>query len=181
MKVNTFRTEITCPSAYPIGLKHRLLTTGSCFADQFGQWLYINKFDVLVNPFGTNYNPVSIHKSLEQSISLQLNEQLFVERLGIWHHFDFHSQWSSHLKEDLQSSILEIQHQVNQHIRKTDVLIITLEPPGYITIKISTALYPIATRFLERNLTNGCYLLKKLPNRLGSCMRYSKIFNPTSE
>lgn len=125
MNLNTFRTEITCPSAHPIDLKDSILTTGSCFADLFGQWLYNNKFDVLVNPFGTNYNPISIHKALEESLTLDLDERLFVNHQGIWHHFDFHSQWSSDKKELLKTSIQKIQKEVDQFLKKSTVLIIT--------------------------------------------------------
>ncbi|HNU43446.1 MAG TPA: GSCFA domain-containing protein, partial [Cyclobacteriaceae bacterium] len=51
--MNSFRTEINCSPALPINLDHKILTVGSCFADQFGQWLTNNKFQVLSNPFGT--------------------------------------------------------------------------------------------------------------------------------
>jgi len=125
MKANTFRTEITCPAAHPVSLKDHILTTGSCFADQFGQWLQNNKFDVLVNPFGTSYNPVSIHKSLIESLSLDLDNQLFAEHRGIWHHFDYHSQWSSAHKDELKAALQKLQQQVNQYLKKTDLLIIT--------------------------------------------------------
>jgi len=125
MKANTFRTEITCPSTHPVNLKDHIFTTGSCFADQFGHWLQNNKFDVAVNPFGTSYNPVSIHKNLIESLSLELDDRLFAERQGIWHHFDYHSQWSSAHKKDLITSIQKTQQQVNQYLKKTDVLIIT--------------------------------------------------------
>jgi hypothetical protein len=125
MNLNTFRTEITCPSAHPIDLKDRILTTGSCFADLFGQWLYLNKFDVLVNPFGTNYNPISIHKSLIESLTLDLDERLFVNHQGLWHHFDYHSQWSSDKKENLKASIQKIQKEVNQFLKNSEVLIMT--------------------------------------------------------
>ena len=125
MNLNTFRTEITCPSTRPIGLKDNILTTGSCFADLFGQWLQNNKFDVKVNPFGTNYNPISIHKSLIQSITLDLDDDLFVNHQGLWHHFDYHSQWSSGNRELLKTSIHEMQNEVNQFLKKSNVLIIT--------------------------------------------------------
>lgn len=125
MNLNTFRTEITCPSTHPIDLTDSILTTGSCFADLFGQWLYNNKFDVLVNPFGTNYNPVSIHKSLMDSLTLDLDEGLFVNHLGLWHHFDYHTQWSSDKKDLLKASIQKIHKEVNQFLKRSNVLIIT--------------------------------------------------------
>ncbi len=125
MKVNSFRTEITCPTAHPIGLKDTLLTSGSCFADQFGNWLQKNKFKVQVNPFGPNYNPISIHKSLTDSITMGLDRNLFVEHQNIWHHYDYHSQWSSLKKEELEKSIHAQLVKVQQHLLKTDVLLIT--------------------------------------------------------
>lgn len=125
MKANTFRTEITCPSARPIGLRDCILTTGSCFADQFGQWMKNNKFDLLVNPFGTTYNPISIHKNLLDSLTLSFDEQLFVDRSGIWYHFNFNSKWWGTEKQALKTSIHHIQQQVFQRINKMNVLIIT--------------------------------------------------------
>jgi len=40
------------------------LVLGSCFASNVGQRLKAEGFDVMVNPFGTLFNPVSIHSSL---------------------------------------------------------------------------------------------------------------------
>jgi len=125
MKSNTFRTEITCPPAHPISLKDTILTTGSCFADKFGQWLKNNKFDILVNPFGTNYNPFSIHKNLMDALSLSLNDELFINQQGIWHHYDYHSQWSSSERETLIASLKKIQQHVQRYIHRMNVLIIT--------------------------------------------------------
>ncbi len=125
MKANTFRTEINSPLAYPIDLKDQILTTGSCFADQFGQWLHNNKFNVEVNPFGTSYNPISIHKALIDSCSLNLDDPLFIQDHELWHHFDYHSQWSSKKKEDLSIRIQEVQKQVSEYLKNLDVLIIT--------------------------------------------------------
>jgi hypothetical protein len=125
MNLNTFRTEISCPSTQPIDLKDKVLTTGSCFADLFGQWLHNNKFDALVNPFGTNYNPISIHKSLMDSLTAEIDERLFVNHQGLWHHFDYHSQWSSVKRELLKASIQKVQQEVSQFLKKSKVLIIT--------------------------------------------------------
>ena len=125
MKTNTFRTEISCPASRPISLKDTILTAGSCFADQFGQWLQNNKFDVSVNPFGANYNPISIHKALMESVSMELNDRLFIEYEAIWHHFDYHSQWSSLKKEELKTILQKLLQGVNQYLRKMNVLIIT--------------------------------------------------------
>ncbi len=50
-------------SRVSISLKDRIFVLGSCFADNIGQKMSDLGFDILVNPFGTLYNPVSICNS----------------------------------------------------------------------------------------------------------------------
>jgi DNA-directed RNA polymerase subunit F len=125
MNGNSFRTEITCAPSKPIALKDKILTTGSCFADQFGNWLLNNKFEVLVNPFGNNYNPISIHKNLTDSTTTDLDHQLFTQHHDIWHHFHYHSQWSSDNQKELIHSILKQQTLVKEYLSQTNILMIT--------------------------------------------------------
>lgn len=125
MNSTSFRTEIKLTSGIPIGMHDAILTTGSCFADQFGQWLHDYKFQVLLNPFGTAYNPISIHQALIDAIDGALNETLFTEHDGIWHHFDYHSRWSDKDKSTLTKNIYECQQRVNEFLKKSQVIIIT--------------------------------------------------------
>lgn len=50
----------------PLSLKDRIVVLGSCFADEMGRKLRDAGFDVLLNPFGTLYNPESIASSIER-------------------------------------------------------------------------------------------------------------------
>lgn len=125
MKASTFRTEINFSASHPIDLKSKVLTTGSCFASEFGIRLAKNKFDILVNPFGTNYNPISIHQNLSDAYHQKLDDRFLVEQSGIWHHFDYHSQWSSQKKDELIRQIQQIQPTVKDYIEKANLLIIT--------------------------------------------------------
>lgn len=50
-------------SRVSISLKDRIFVLGSCFADNIGQKMADLGFDILANPFGTLYNPVSICNS----------------------------------------------------------------------------------------------------------------------
>lgn len=125
MNGNSFRTEITCKQGNPIALNEAILTTGSCFADQLGKWLLNSKFKALVNPFGTNYNPISIHKNLTDSINSEVDNNLLTEQQGIWHHFDYHSQWSSPDKKELIDSIRNQQTLIKEYLSQTKVIVIT--------------------------------------------------------
>ena len=79
-----------------IHLKGRILTLGSCFAENIGQKLVENKFITLCNPFGIVYNPISIsscidrivHKGYIKTKELQLCQDYYC-------HMDFHSQFNT--------------------------------------------------------------------------------------
>lgn len=53
-------------SSVQISYSDKILVIGSCFADNVGEKMVQAGFDVMVNPFGTLYNPVSIANSLSR-------------------------------------------------------------------------------------------------------------------
>lgn len=123
--MNSFRTEINCSPSQAIRLDQKILTIGSCFAEQFGQWLTTNKFSVLSNPFGTTYNPVSIHNLLFDSLSESIDPTLFIERNGLWLHHALHSRFAASSRQELITSIQQTQKKVRDFISQLDVLILT--------------------------------------------------------
>lgn len=48
----------------PISYSDKIMLTGSCFSDEIGGVLRDYRFDAMVNPFGTMYNPASVCISL---------------------------------------------------------------------------------------------------------------------
>lgn len=56
-------------SKVPVSLNDKILVIGSCFADNIGTKLINAGMDVVVNPFGTLYNPVSVCNSLQRLAS----------------------------------------------------------------------------------------------------------------
>jgi hypothetical protein len=112
-----FRTELSIVPKPMIDHGSSIVTTGSCFSDNIGQRLSENKFRVVVNPLGTCYNPLSIHKGL---LMTEPDEDLFVESLGVWRHFDFHSKFFAGTKEGLRELLMR-----QLPVPKSDVLIIT--------------------------------------------------------
>lgn len=54
-------TEVNiAPNKNPILYSHKMMSIGSCFSDNIGLYLYDIGYDISVNPFGTQYNPISI-------------------------------------------------------------------------------------------------------------------------
>lgn len=123
MSKRSFRTELKPkPSPLLVGLKDRVFTIGSCFSDAIGQRLANHKFDTLVNPFGTVYNPVSIFNLLSDSA---IDKAKVVERHGHFFHFDFHSSLSAKSKAELLSEIDRIKENALKNLANTNILIVT--------------------------------------------------------
>jgi len=80
-------------SSNPIDYDSRIISFGSCFAQNIGEKLSYFKFQNTVNPFGIIFNPVSI----ENLVSRAVNNQLFTENdiffhNDLWHCFEVHSE-----------------------------------------------------------------------------------------
>jgi hypothetical protein len=122
-----FRTEINPEaSIVKINLQNKILTVGSCFSDSMGELLAKNKFDVLVNPFGTNYNPYSIHKSLLHALGHTLPSNTgYIAHEGIYAHYDFHSEFSALQKEQVTSKIQSAIQTTHDYLQKANWIFIT--------------------------------------------------------
>jgi len=67
-----FRTEIEAvKSDHRIGTDSLALMLGSCFTDNIGARLEIDGFDVIHNPLGPLYNPVSIANCISRALAKQ--------------------------------------------------------------------------------------------------------------
>jgi len=123
-----FHTEFTPESLpYRIGLNSRIVTVGSCFADVMGRRLVDHKLTVLNNPFGTIFNPVSIAKLLTMALhGISPDENRYVERDGVWFHYDFHSSLWDSSQDDLRVKLKTCLTQTADDIRNADFLLLTL-------------------------------------------------------
>ncbi len=122
------RTEIELrPASFKIGIGSKIITIGSCFSEVIGSQLSENKIDTLCNPYGTVFNPASIFKLINHSLQNQaVFKHLFLQNDDIWQHYDFHSKFFAKTKEELENTLNHTHQQVNQFLKKANVLIITL-------------------------------------------------------
>ncbi len=92
--MHKLKTEIvvnTLPD-FEITYDSRILSIGSCFAQNMGDMLKERKFNIVANPFGTVYNAVSMQKILDTiAKQKQFDPDLFVLNQDVWHHYHMHS------------------------------------------------------------------------------------------
>lgn len=122
-----FRTAISLSkSPHEISLETPLLSIGSCFSNCIGSKLAANKFNVLSNPFGTIFNPLSIFKILDYVVSETIPPDFtYVQHDGIWKNLDFHSSFSDPDKSRLEEKIRESLTLVRTQLPGLSFLLIT--------------------------------------------------------
>ena len=174
-----FRTETEGISPIKkLDTDSKVLTIGSCFSDTLGDFLLQNKLQCLANPYGNSYNPVSIAKLLQLTMTKELTDDGILENNGQYFHFDFHSEITAKSSTELKQKLKNKIDETSDFLSKASFLTITL-----------------GTAFVYKSLTtkatvNNCH---KVPNKLftkellsvhditeslGHCIQTLQQFNP---
>ncbi|RFM28941.1 GSCFA domain-containing protein [Deminuibacter soli] len=110
-----------------ISYSDKLLLTGSCFTEHIGNYLMDMKLQVLQNPNGILFDPISVCNSLVSYIE---NKQYMAADLfylnETWHSWQHHSRFSALSQEDTLAGINQSQQQAHDFLQSADWLIITL-------------------------------------------------------
>jgi len=150
-----FRTELlTKPSPASISLYDNIITLGSCFADDIGKKLLDNKFRVLANPFGTIYNPISIHRLINLTNPTSIpSPEGFIEREGSFYHHDFHSDWNGRSIESLNQKLKEGLTNLHQALLTCNHLIITYGTAWVYELKNSKTIVSNCNKVSQNNFS----------------------------
>ena len=102
-----FRTPVKLTtSEAKLDITDHVLTLGSCFSESIGNKLLYNKFDTLINPFGTIYDPLSISRLLGYTINDQEPENItYIKNEGVYKNMDLHSSYTGMAQSELQLKI----------------------------------------------------------------------------
>ena len=114
------------PSMLRIGYDTPLLLLGSCFTDEVGGKLQAAGFDLLCNPFGTLYNPLSIASCLQRAVDnrpMQADELVWHD--GLWHSWLHHSRFSHSDREQCLSHCNDAIRQTHDFLERKPLLMVT--------------------------------------------------------
>ena len=112
----------------PLRIDHStpLLLLGSCFSDEVGTRLKQAGFNVLCNPFGTLYNPLSIALALRHAVEdCEIGSEWLVHADGLWHSWMHHSRFSHPEQDTCIARCNQSIHQAHQFLNQQPVLIVT--------------------------------------------------------
>ncbi|MDR3653702.1 MAG: GSCFA domain-containing protein [Paludibacter sp.] len=122
-----FQTKVEIPfSEIKISYQHRIMTLGSCFAENIGRKMNEVYFDTVVNPFGVLYNPISIQKSIEMLLQKkQLADADIFEYNSLWQSFSHSTLFTDISAEGCLNKINLVLNSAADFFTKTNVLLLT--------------------------------------------------------
>jgi hypothetical protein len=111
----------------PLTYTDNILLTGSCFTEHIGNYLIDVKFNVLQNPNGILFDPISVCSSLVSYIqNKQYKEEDLFYLNEAWHSWQHHSRFSNPGKDECLRIINQSQNNAHEFLKKVSWLIITL-------------------------------------------------------
>ncbi|TDW44261.1 GSCFA family protein [Flavobacterium sp. 270] len=122
-----FRTQIPISvSKSPIDYNSKILSIGSCFAENMADKFDYFKFQNETNPFGIIFNPVSIEKLFDRIC----NEKLFEEKDVFFHNerwqsFEAHSDLSNPDRQEFLETLNKAVTETNKQLKEATHIIIT--------------------------------------------------------
>lgn len=105
----------------------KLISIGSCFAENIGEKFNYFKFQNTVNPFGIIFNPVSLEKIISRCVSkTYFTENDILFHNDLWHCYEVHSELSNTDKNELFAQLNNLIDVTNKQIFEATHVLITL-------------------------------------------------------
>ena len=121
-----FTTPINIKPNKTIDHNSLILMLGSCFTENIGKKLIESGFNVVMNPMGILYNPISIYTALKRIIDGRefTEDDLFFHN-GLWASFMHHGSFSHSDKNEALRMMNERLHEGHEQLKNATHLIIT--------------------------------------------------------
>ena len=117
----TLSTIVQIPRiGWQIDHTSKCLLLGSCFADEIGSLMAHHGFDVVVNPLGALYNPLSIANALDATQPVTM-----VQHNGLWHSLQHHSRFSGEDYDRTLEECVAANQALHRRLEEADTIIIT--------------------------------------------------------
>lgn len=162
------------PKVFNKKIEHsqKLFLIGSCFTEQIGTKLASHKFDIIQNPNGILFNPISIASALSSYVDEKkyTGEDLFYQN-ELWSSWQHHSRFSGMEKEQVLENINSSQAIASASLKKSDWLLITLGSAFVYENVTSPADYPY------QNVVANCHKIPpdKFHRRLLQLVEVRKV------
>ncbi|MDP9042889.1 MAG: GSCFA domain-containing protein [Bacteroidota bacterium] len=127
--------QISTP-AEKIRYPQKIFLSGSCFTEHIGHQLMEMKFDVMQNPNGILFDPLSVASSLISYLKPEMYkpEDLFFHN-ELWQSWNHHGHFSDTSRQSILNNINHSQQAAHSFLKGADWLIITLGSAFHYVLK----------------------------------------------
>jgi hypothetical protein len=122
-----FTTKIPIQkSNFPIDYNSKIISIGSCFAENMGEKFDYFKFQNYVNPFGIIFNPISIENLINRAVNkIEFTEKDVFFHNDLWHCYEVHSLLSDTSSELIVQNLNRVLHLFRTQIIEASHFVIT--------------------------------------------------------
>lgn len=110
----------------PIDYNSKIISIGSCFAENMGEKFEYFKFQNCVNPFGIIFNPISIENLINRAVNkIEFTEKDIFFHNDLWHCYEVHSILSDTSSELILQNLNRVLHLFRTQIIEASHFILT--------------------------------------------------------
>lgn len=123
-----FRTSLAFNSVpFSIQYQEKILTLGSCFAQNIGNKLDQLNYQIINNPFGVVYNPLSLAKGLDYLMNTDatFEDNDLQQQNGLWHSWYHHSIFSGEDPKKVLNHMNSSLELAQNHFKESQYLLLT--------------------------------------------------------
>jgi hypothetical protein len=182
LKANPACTEVIGihrNSEFPIDYQSKILSFGSCFAENMAFKFDYFKFQNCVNPFGIIFNPVSIEKLIHRAINkIEFVENDIFFHNERWHCFEVHSDLSASSSELLLANLNKVLHSFRSQFQEATHLILTFGTSWVYRHKISGAIVANCHKVPQNQFDKEILAVEIIENSIKNNINLIQSINP---
>jgi hypothetical protein len=164
---------------FKISYKDKILLIGSCFSEEIGNKMSELKFDVLQNPNGILYDPVSIADAIHSYIQNNpYTEENLFQLNGLWHSWKHHSFFSGENKKEVLEKINNSQSTGHRFLKEAKCIIITLGTAFNYHLKSNNENVSNCHKAPSVFFTKNLLPIEEIKSKLLSAITALELFNP---
>lgn len=167
------------PSTEKIHPHYKITSIGSCFADHIGNRFKEMKMDILGNPFGVIYNPISQMKLIQLSLNNDsFNADHIVENHDIYNHLDAHSQFGRKDLSKLREGLNDAAEQFKTYLKEAKILIITFGTAWVYRYEKTKQIVANCHKLPSQNFTKELLSIEDICSKTEETIKLIQQFNP---
>jgi len=152
---------------------------GSCFTDEIGDRLSRLKFNILQNPNGIVYDPLSISNSIISYIdNKEYSEEDLFHHNELWHSWQHHSKFSGTDKQMVLDRINESQKQAHLFLKEANWLILTLGTSFFYSLCETGSRVSNCHKVPGNSFNKSMLTTAEIVNGMNAMIEHLHSFNP---